>query len=57
MTSASVSRTFLRVGTCTSNKIDVFDVALPETFTEKQNVELAQELPDISVQGLVLLGE
>lgn len=57
VTSASVSRTFLRVGTCTSNKIDVFDVALTETFTEKQSVELAQELRDISVQGLALLGE
>lgn len=56
-TLASVSRTFLRVGTCTSNKMDVFDVALTATFPEKQSVKSAQELLDISVQGLVLLGE
>lgn len=49
VTLSSVSRTSLRVGTCTSNKTDVFDVALTETFPERQSAELAQELPDISV--------
>lgn len=50
MTLAWVSRTFLRVGTCTINETDVLSVDLAETFTEKQSVErpvLAQELLQI----------
>lgn len=43
------------VGTCTSNKTDVFDVAL--TRPSLRSRMLAQELLDVSVQGLVLLGE
>lgn len=51
VTLAWVSRTVLRVGSCTSNETDGLSVALAEAFTEKQSVErlvLAQELLQIS---------